>query len=127
MFCNVRRTYCNEYVNELEQKLSQRTLRPVPVPSSKKDLMCWKTRFVQLLLAHMKLLALCKSCFVRKITFGGILSYQAFEKRLAKLGEKPLKQNKKKTAGSKARSTLLQKSCQKSKARFMALLCREQE
>ena len=44
----------------------------------------------------MKLLALCESSFVRK-TFGGILSRQAaFEKRLAVLGEKSLKQNKKK-------------------------------
>ena len=38
MFCNVRRTCWNKYVNELEQKLSQRTLRPVPVPSSKEDI-----------------------------------------------------------------------------------------
>ena len=57
----------------------------------KKTLMCWQTRFIQLLLNHMKLLALCESRFVRKITFGGILSWQAFEKRLADLGEKPLK------------------------------------
>ena len=38
MFRNVRRTCWNKYVNELEQKLSQRTLRPVPVPSSKEDI-----------------------------------------------------------------------------------------
>ena len=28
----------NKYVNELEQKLNERVLRPVPVPSSKKDI-----------------------------------------------------------------------------------------
>ena len=38
MFRNVRSTCWNKYVNELEQKLSQRTLRPVPVPSSKEDI-----------------------------------------------------------------------------------------
>ena len=38
MFCNVRRTCWNKYVNEFEQKLSEQTLRPVPVPSSNKDI-----------------------------------------------------------------------------------------
>ena len=38
MFRNVRRTCWNKYVNELEQKLSKRTSRPVPVPSSKEDI-----------------------------------------------------------------------------------------
>ena len=38
MFRNVRRTCGNKYVNELEQKLNERTLRPVPVPSSKEDI-----------------------------------------------------------------------------------------
>ena len=38
MFHNVRRTCWSKYVNELEQKLSQRTLRPLPVPSSKEDI-----------------------------------------------------------------------------------------
>ena len=38
MFRNVRRTCWNKYVNELEQKLSERTLRPVPVSSSKEDI-----------------------------------------------------------------------------------------
>ena len=37
----------------------------------------------------MKLLAICESRFVRKITFGEILSKQAFEKRLAVHREKP--------------------------------------
>ena len=38
MFCNVRRKCWNKYVNELEQKLSERALRPVPVPSSREDI-----------------------------------------------------------------------------------------
>ena len=38
MFRNVRRTCWNKHVNELEQKLSKRTLRPVPLPSSKEDI-----------------------------------------------------------------------------------------
>ena len=68
----------------------------------------------------MTLLALRESRFVRKKTFCGILNEQAFEKWPAELGEKPLKQNKKKVGGSKARPSLFQKSCQKSKAQFMA-------
>ena len=38
LFCNVRCTCRNKYVNEFEQKLNERILRPVPVPSSKKDI-----------------------------------------------------------------------------------------
>ena len=38
MFRNVRRTCWNKYVNELEQKLNERILRPVPVPFSKQDI-----------------------------------------------------------------------------------------
>ena len=38
MFRHVRRACWNKYVNELEQKLSQRTLRLVLVPSSKEDI-----------------------------------------------------------------------------------------
>ena len=38
MFRNVRRTCWNKYVNELEQKLNERILRPVPVPCSKEDI-----------------------------------------------------------------------------------------
>ena len=38
MFRNILRARWNKYVNELEQKLSERTLRPVPVPSSKQDI-----------------------------------------------------------------------------------------
>ena len=38
MFRNVCRTYWNKYVNELEQKLNERNVRPVPVPSSKEDI-----------------------------------------------------------------------------------------
>ena len=38
MFRNVPRSCWNKYLNELEQELSERTLRAVPVPSSKKDI-----------------------------------------------------------------------------------------
>ena len=38
IFRNVRCTCWNKYVNELEQKLNERILRPVPVPSSKEDI-----------------------------------------------------------------------------------------
>ena len=38
MFRNVRRTCWNKYVNELEQKLNERILPPVSVPSSIEDI-----------------------------------------------------------------------------------------
>ena len=38
MFRNVRRTCWNKNVNELEQKLNERILPPVPVPSSIEDI-----------------------------------------------------------------------------------------
>ena len=38
MFPNVRRTCWNKYVNKLKQKLNERILRSVPVPSSKENI-----------------------------------------------------------------------------------------
>ena len=38
VFRNVRRTCYNKYVNELKQKLNERVLPLVPVPSSKEDI-----------------------------------------------------------------------------------------
>ena len=38
MFRNVRRTCWNKYAAELEQKLNERILPPIPVPSSKEDI-----------------------------------------------------------------------------------------
>ena len=38
MFRNACRTCWNKYVNELEQKLNERILQPVPVPSSKEEI-----------------------------------------------------------------------------------------
>ena len=38
MFRNVRRTCWNKYVDKLEQKLNERILPTVPVPSSKEDI-----------------------------------------------------------------------------------------
>ena len=38
MFRKVRRTCWNKYVDELEQKLNDRILQPVPVPSSNEDI-----------------------------------------------------------------------------------------
>ena len=38
MLRSVRQTWWNKYVNELEQKLNERILRPVPVSSSKEDI-----------------------------------------------------------------------------------------
>ena len=38
MFRNVRRTCWNKYVDELEQKLDERILPPVPVPFSKENI-----------------------------------------------------------------------------------------
>ena len=38
MFQNVCRTCWNKYVDELEQKLNERSLPPIPEPSSKEDI-----------------------------------------------------------------------------------------
>ena len=64
-----------KYVDELEQKLNKRILPPEPVPSSKEDVdeLANKVHSV-VTKSFIKLLALCKSRFVKKITFGGILS-----------------------------------------------------
>ena len=109
MFRNVRRTCWKKYVNELEQQLSEQTLRPILVPSSKEgiDVLANKVNSV-ITKSHEAACPMQKS-LVRKITFGGILSQQAFEKRLAELGEKPLKQNKKKIGRTKSSLYLISK------------------
>ena len=38
MFRNVRQTCWKKYVDKLEQKLNERILSPVPVPSQKEDI-----------------------------------------------------------------------------------------
>ena len=38
MFRNVCRTCWNKYLDELEQKLNERILPPLPVPSAKEDI-----------------------------------------------------------------------------------------
>ena len=38
MFCNVRRTCWNKHLNKFKQKLNERILRPVLVPSAKEDI-----------------------------------------------------------------------------------------
>ena len=86
MFRNVRRTCWNKYVDELEQKLNERILPPVPVSSSKEDIDVLAnkvhsvtTKSYEAACPMQKLLR--KKDKERKIT-------QAFKKRLAELGEK---------------------------------------
>ena len=109
MFRNVRRTCWNKYVNELEQKLSEQALRPVPVPSSKKDIDVLANKVHSAITKSYEAACPLRSRFLRKITFGGIRSLQAFEKRLAELGGKPLKQNKKNTGRCKSLPYLISK------------------
>ena len=93
MFQKVRRTCWNKYVDELDQKLNERILPPVPTPKEDIDMLTNKVHSViTKSTKSYEAPCLCESRFVRKITVGGILSKQAFEKRLAVLGEKPLKQ-----------------------------------
>ena len=59
MFRNVRRTCWNKYVDELEQKLNEQILPPVPVPSSKEDIDELTNKVRSVGLNHIKLLARC--------------------------------------------------------------------
>ena len=76
IFRNVRRACWNQYVNELEQKLNERILPPVPVPSAKVDIdvLVNKVHSVITISDEASLLAISESCFIRKITFSGIQS-----------------------------------------------------
>ena len=96
MFQNVCRTCWNKYVDELKQKLNERILPPVPVPSSKKVIYVLANKVYLVITKSYEAACPTRKSFGKKITFDGILSYQAFKKRLAVLGEKPLKQNTKK-------------------------------
>ena len=62
------------YVNELEQKLNERILPPVPVPSSKEGIDELASKVHSLITKSYEPAGICESRFVRKITFGGILS-----------------------------------------------------
>ena len=127
MFCNVRCTCWNKHVNELEQKLNEQILRPVPVPSSKEDIDVPANKVHPVITYSYE-----AACPMRK-------SLRKKDKHLVEFwASKPSKRGspnlakshsnkKRRLGGSKVRPILLQKSCQKSKARFMALLCREYE
>ena len=80
MFHNVRRTCWNKDVNELKQKLNERILPPVPVPSSKEGIDVLANKVYSGITNSNEAACLCESRFVRKITVGGILSKQAFKK-----------------------------------------------
>ena len=99
MFRNVRRTCGNKYVNELEQKLNERTLRPLGYRClpQKKTLMCWQTIKVHSVITN-SYEAVCpmRKSLRTKDNIWRNSELAAFGKRLAGLGEKPLKQNKKK-------------------------------
>ena len=73
MFRNVRSTCWNKYVNELKQKLNERTLRPVPVPSSK-DIDVLANKHYSVTTKSSETACPMKKSLRKKNNIGGILS-----------------------------------------------------
>ena len=74
MLRNACHTCCNKYVDELERKLNERILPPVPSPKEDIDMLANKVHSViPKSTKSYEAACLCESRFVRKITFGGSL------------------------------------------------------
>ena len=120
MFRNVRRTCWNKYVDELEQKLNERSLPPpLPVPFSKEniDVLVHKVHSV-ITKSYEAACPMRKS--LRKKDSICWNSELASLRRVSPSLEKSYLNKTRRLGGSKARPSLFQKSCQKNKARFMA-------
>ena len=74
MFRNVRRMCWNKYANELGQKLNERILRPVPVPSSKEDIDVLANKVHSVITKSYEAACPMRKSLRKKITFGEILS-----------------------------------------------------
>ena len=96
MFRNVRRTCWNKYVNELEQKLNERILRPVPVPSSKEDIDVLANKVHSVITNSYEAACPMRKSLRTKDNIWWNSELASLRKGAAELGEKPLKQNKKK-------------------------------
>ena len=92
MFRNVRCTCWSKYVNELEQKLSEQILRPVPVPSSKEDINVLANKVHSVITKSYE-----AACPIQKsLRTKDNIWWNSKLSKPSKRGEKSLKQNKKK-------------------------------
>ena len=120
MFGNVRRTCWNKYVDELEQKLNESILPPIPVPSAKEDIDVLANKVYSVVTKLYEDASPMWKSLRNKNNIWWNSALASLRKEPRRAWRKAIEQNKKRLGGSKARPILLQKSCQKSKARFMA-------
>ena len=74
MFRNLCRTCWKKYVNELEQKLNERILQPVPVPSSKEDIDVLANKVHSVITKSNEAACPMRKSLRKKDKIGGILS-----------------------------------------------------
>ena len=96
MFQNVCRTYWNKHVDELEQKLSERILPPVQVPSSKEHIVVLANKVHSVITKSYEVACPMRKSLRKKANIWWNSELASLRKKLVILGKKPLKQNKKK-------------------------------
>ena len=119
MLRNVRRTYWNKNVNELKQKLSEQTLRPVPLPSSKKDIDVLANKVHSVITTPYEAACPMLKSLRTKNNIWWNSELASLRKEARRAWRKAIK-TRRKLGGSKACPILFQKSYQKRKSRFMA-------
>ena len=119
MFRNVRRTSRNKYVDELKQKLNERILPPIPVPSSKEDIDVLANKVHSVITKSYKAAWLMRKSLRKKDNIWWNSALANLRKEASRAWRNVIK-TKQDFGGTKARPSLFQKNCQKRKARFMA-------
>ena len=114
MFQNVRRTCFNIYVEELEQKLNERVLPPVLVPSSKEDIDLLANKVHSVITKSYEAACPMRKSLCKKDNIWWNSELASLRKEVRRTWRKVLKK-KRRLGGSKARPSLFQKSCHKSK------------
>ena len=120
MFRKVRRTCWNKYAYELEQKLNGQILPPMLVPSSKEDIDVLANKVHSVITNSYKAACPMRKSLRKKDNIWWKSALASLRRGSPSLQKSHQNKTRRRLGGSKARPILFQKSCQKSKALFMA-------
>ena len=111
MFRIVRHTCWNKYVNELEQKLNEQTLRPVLVPSLKEDIDVLANKVHSVITNSYEAACPMRKSLRTKDNIWWNSELARLRKEARRAWRKAIKKKtRRRLGGSKARPILLQKS-----------------
>ena len=120
MFRNVRRTCWNKYVDELEQKLDEQILPPVPGASSKDDFDVLANKVHSVITKSYEAVCPTRKSLRKKDNIWWNSELASLQKDAHQTWRKAIKIKQEKDCQvQKGRPSLFHKSCQKSKAQFV--------